>query len=117
MNTRAIGGFYEEAAIEYLKENGISIIDKNVTCGKIGEIDIIGIDQGQKYGDTLVFFEVKYRKDMRMGEPSEAVNVQKQLKIRKCAQYYLRFKNINKLIRFDVISICGDKIKWYKNAF
>lgn len=117
MNKRGIGKFYEDAAIVYLTRHGIIIKEQNVYCGKMGEIDIIGIDRSGKYGDTLVFFEVKYRKNSNYGSPEEAVNYKKQIKLRKCAAYYLAYKNIKSYIRFDVIAIEGDEIRWYKNAF
>ncbi len=114
MNTRQIGTHFEEAAIAYLKDEGIDIIDKNVTCGRIGEIDIIGSDEETQ---TLIFFEVKYRKDSHTGYPAEAVDAAKQKKIRRCAEYYLAYKPTDNFIRFDVIAIEGEEIRWYKNAF
>ena len=114
MNTRQIGTHFEEAAAAYLENEGIKIIDRNVTCGKIGEIDIIGSDEETQ---TLIFFEVKYRKDSRTGYPAEAVDIAKQNKIRRCAEYYLAYKPTEKYLRFDVIAIEGEEIRWYKNAF
>ena len=117
MNKRQMGEYYEDAAIAFLENNKISIIGKNVHCGKIGEIDIIGMDQGADYGRTLVFFEVKYRKNGNYGYAAEAVDGKKQNTIRKCASYYTAFKNWSGYIRFDVIAIDGDEINWIKNAF
>ncbi len=131
MNTREIGTHYEEAAIAYLENEGIEIIDRNVTCGKLGEIDIVGIDRSRievfategtetgsdKDAGTLVFFEVKYRKSAASGHPEDAVDRRKQEKLRKCAQYYLAYKAKDMYIRFDVIAIQGEEINWYKNAF
>ena len=61
MNKRQIGTFYENAACEYLKKQGVCILEQNYRC-KMGEIDIIGRHEGY-----LVFFEVKYRVSSRMG--------------------------------------------------
>ena len=44
MNKRRLGGYYEDAAGDYLVKNGLTILDKNVRCGRLGEIDLIGID-------------------------------------------------------------------------
>ncbi len=119
MNTRNIGTHYEEAAIEYLKSQGITIIDRNVVCGKVGEIDIIGreADKGKDEVHTLIFFEVKYRKNTKYGYAAQAVNASKQNKIRRCAEYYLAYRNTDDYIRFDVLAIDGEEISWYKNAF
>ena len=115
MNTREVGTHYEDAAIAYLKSNGVHIIDRNVTCGRFGEIDLIGTTE--ESGKTLIFFEVKYRKDDKHGHPEEAVDINKQRKIRKCAEYYLAYRNSDSYVRFDIIAIQGEEITWYKNAF
>ncbi len=117
MNKRDIGKHYEETAAIYLKQNGIIITDRNVYCGKVGEIDIIGIDRSTKYGDTLVFFEIKYRKNGVHGRPEEAINSKKRNKLKRCAEYYLAYKKIKYYVRFDVIAIEGEEIRWHKNVF
>ena len=116
-NKRNAGNYYEDAAVAYLAAEGIEIIDRNVHMSKIGEIDIIGMDRGAEYGDTLVFFEVKYRKNSRYGYAAEAITEKKKRTIRQCAGYYIAYRQIKCLIRFDVIAIDGEKITWYKNAF
>lgn len=111
MNKRKKGSFYEDAVCEYLINNGLIIVERNYFC-PFGEIDIIA-----KQDDTLVFIEVKYRKDTSYGYAIEAVDYRKQKKIIACANYYIAYKNIDLFIRFDVIGINGDKIDWIKNAF
>lgn len=115
MNNRKTGDIYEIHALNFLKDEGIVILQRNFRS-RNGEIDIIGLD-----GDTLVFFEVKYRKNKKNGYPVEAVGSAKQRTICRVADYY-RLKNrisANKLCRFDVVSIIGvtSEITWYKNAF
>lgn len=117
MNKREIGTYYEEAVTSYLENSKVEILDRNVRCGRIGEIDLIGIDRGTEYGTTLVFFEIKYRKNADYGQPLEAVDVRKQRTIRRCAEWYIAYKKINYFLRFDVISICNEEITWIKNAF
>lgn len=127
MNTRNIGSYYEDAVTAYLLNEGVKILDRNVRCGRIGEIDIIGLEEASgmntemlrdsEAAQTLIFFEVKYRKDRSHGYPAEAVDEKKQNRIRKCAEYYLAYKKINAYIRFDVIAVEGEEINWYKNAF
>ena len=92
---------------------GNKILERNFRC-KIGEIDIIALHKGY-----LVFIEVKYRKDSAAGHPLEAVDYQKQNKIRYTAQYYMYKNRIpeNTPCRFDVVSILGDEITLIKDAF
>lgn len=113
MNTRKTGTEYEEKAAAYLQEQGIKIIEKNYR-NRIGEIDLIGRDN-----EYLIFFEVKYRKSLKSGNPAEAVTYGKQKKICKVADYYRLTHGIGEFcaIRYDVIAICDNEITWYKNAF
>ena len=55
MNKREVGSQWEQKTVEYLQTIGITVLYKNFRC-KIGEIDIIGIEN-----DTYIFIEVKYR--------------------------------------------------------
>ncbi len=113
MNNRKTGAEYEEIASQWLVKQGLYILERNFRC-HFGEIDVIGRHQGY-----LVFIEVKYRADNSKGYPSEAVGVSKQRTICKVADYYRTIKRYKEdhPVRYDVIGICGDNIKWYKNAF
>ena len=113
MNKRVIGAEKEELAISYLEKNGMKIAVHNYRI-KSGEIDVIGYHEGY-----LVFVEVKYRKDKKKGDPSEAVTYRKQKTICKVADYYRYCNGISEYnpIRYDVVAICGEEITWYKNAF
>ncbi|MCI8269154.1 MAG: YraN family protein [Lachnospiraceae bacterium] len=111
-NKRRTGKKYEEWAADYLRQKGIEILERNYR-DRTGEIDLIGRD-----GECLVFIEVKYRRNSRNGEPSEAVTAKKQQHIRRTAQYYLYSHRCGDTpCRFDVISILGDRIDWILNAF
>lgn len=113
MNKRTIGTIYEQKAAAYLNENGFQILELNFYCRQ-GEADIIGIHQG-----CLVFVEVKYRKDSQNGYPEEAVGLKKQIKICRTSDYYrLTHSQYSSLqIRYDVVAVCRENIKWYQNAF
>ena len=113
MNKREVGKLYENRAKEYLKNIGYEIIDTNFSC-KIGEIDIVGKNDGY-----ICFIEVKYRDENSLAKGFYAVNKNKQLKIFKVAQVYLMAKklSLNTACRFDVISIDGNEITLFKNAF
>ena len=98
----------EEIATEYLFNLGYSIIARNFTC-KIGEIDIIALDQTIKEPE-IVFIEVKTRFDTRCGNPAEAVDQYKVRHIYRSAEYFLRINNLeNHYARFDVIEILKGK--------
>ena len=111
MNKRKTGTAYEVIAADYLKKQGVQIIEMNYRISR-GEIDIIG---KEKY--TLIFIEVKYRKNASYGYPWEAISVEKQRKICYVAKQYLLKNSWKWQVRFDVISICGDEIIWFPNAF
>ncbi|MEY8337344.1 YraN family protein [Lachnospiraceae bacterium 62-35] len=111
MNKRQIGAEKEALAASYLEHRGCRILEWNHR-NHCGEIDLI-----LKDGDFLVFAEVKYRKNLRNGYPEEAVDIQKRMRIRRCAGLYLAGHNPDIPCRFDVISILGEHIRWIKDAF
>ncbi len=112
-STRDDGDRAEDRAGDFLKQNGVRILERNFRC-RTGEIDIIGSDDG-----IYVFFEVKYRRNGSSGRPFEAVGFAKQRKICRAADFYRMKMGLSEDagFRFDVISILGDDISWYKNAF
>lgn len=113
INKRKQGARAEKVACEYLKLQGYEILEQNFYA-KTGEIDIIA-----KEDHVLVFIEVKYRRDGRLGMPGEAVNWKKQQKIRNTAMWYLKTKHLSfdQPMRFDVVEILGKKIRVIKYAF
>lgn len=113
LNKRQTGTQYEQLAVLFLEGEGYRILERNFRCRQ-GEIDIIALDR-----EYLVFLEVKYRKDDRMGTGAEAVGPAKQQKIVRCARYYLMKhpKYEREPCRFDVVSVCGEKVTLYRDAF
>lgn len=113
MNNRTTGTEKEQLAAAFLQKQGMRIAETNYRCRQ-GEVDIIGFHKGY-----LVFVEVKYRKDEKKGFPEEAVHKEKQKRIYTCAKVYLYLKGFRAdcPVRFDVVAICGEQIKWYQNAF
>lgn len=113
MNTRQKGTEKEQLAADYLKAQGMRIVERNFR-GRQGEIDIIGYHE-----DYLVFTEVKYRKDNRSGSAADAVDLRKQKQICKVADYYryLHKLGMNTKVRYDVLAIQGEEIRWIRNAF
>lgn len=111
-NKREIGTRYEMLAGAYLESQGYHVREYNYRC-KLGEIDLIAED-----GEYLVFCEVKYRMGTGSGYAAEAVDHRKQKIISRCALHYLMVKHLADVpCRFDVVSIQGNDITLYKNAF
>ena len=71
---------------------------------------------------TLVFVEVKLRRQIKYGDPLEAVTHRKQNTIRSVAEHYLYTRNPSfDTLRFDVIGILVDRpevrLRHIKDAF
>ena len=102
-------------ACDYLKKQGLRLIDKNVHS-RYGEIDLI-----MQHQDMLVFIEVRYRKTQDYGGAKASVTAAKQLKLTKTALYYMQMKGREFNARFDVVAMSGEgnnlAIEWIKNAF
>ena len=113
MNNRATGTDREKLAAKYLIQHGMKITEQNYR-NRNGEIDLIGY-----HGDYLVFVEVKYRRDTQKGYAAEAVDMRKQRRICKTADYYRYSHGMGERIRvrYDVVAIQGDEINWIQNAF
>jgi putative endonuclease len=102
-DTRRITGVNgEDEAARFLSRCGYSILDKNVRT-RAGEIDLVA-----KEGKTLVFVEVKTRRDLVGDPPSPqaGVNTRKQNRLGKLALGYLKLKRLREQpCRFDVVAV------------
>ncbi len=113
MNKRKVGENYETLACEYLQNQGLEILERNFYTRK-GEIDIIAMDR-----EILCFIEVKYRKDLSLGTPQEAVNPRKQRAIYETARFYMYTHHIpfSCPCRFDVVAVLDKEITYIQNAY
>jgi putative endonuclease len=103
----------EQIAAEYLIAQGLKLITSNYRS-RFGEIDLIMQD-----GASLVFIEVRLRKNKRFGGAEESITASKQHKIVITAEYYLQ-QHGNQACRFDAILMDkadAKSITWIKNAF
>ena len=84
----------------------------NYKC-RFGEIDIVGIDD-----TTLVFYEVKWRRNIRFGTSAAQVDRGKQGLILKAAEHFLQTQPLIAYhgLRFDVLAL-GQENRWIKSAF
>ena len=67
------------------------------------DIDIIAKDET----GTVVFVEVKTRRNRVFGEPEEAIDYRKMQSLQMAINHYLKYRHINGEVRFDIISIVG----------
>ena len=121
LNKRAVGSRYETMAAKHLEDRGYRILERNFRC-RMGEVDLIALFEQELATEpekTIVFVEVKYRRDSRSGQPWEAVGYKKRKTICRVADYYrLTHGGLHGYsFRFDIISILGDEITWFQNAF
>ena len=93
------GKIGEDIAVDYLVGQGYRILERNWRSGH-KEIDIIALKD-----DTLVAVEVKTRKSNTYGEPDISVGAMKQQMLIWAADAYVRYKNLDVEVRFDIISI------------
>jgi len=99
-DNKSLGARGETIAVAYLKGQRFVILERNFRC-KGGEVDIVARD-----GKTLVFVEVKSRRNASYGPPQLSVTPFKQRQISKAALTWLA-KNHHQdcSARFDVIAI------------
>lgn len=114
-NRRKTGEHYEQLAAEYLSRQGLILIEKNFSI-RGGELDLIMNDNG-----TLVFVEVKYRKNQQHGHAAEMVTRTKQRFLIRTANVWMKHQHLNihtTDFRFDIVAIhnSGHHIEWIKNA-
>lgn len=95
-----VGREGEFVAACFLSRRGYDILERNWKC-KAGEADIIARDD-----DTLVFVEVKSRRDCDKGMPAEAVTKAKRERYERIAASYLAATDVLDVrVRFDIVSI------------
>ena len=109
------GSQAELQACEYLLARGLKLVEKNYRC-KRGEIDLIMRD-----GNSLVFVEVRYRKNFDYGGAAASITAKKQEKLQLTALHYMQHRSGQCNVRFDVIAITGtgrqQQLEWISNAF
>lgn len=96
----SLGERGERAAARYLKRRGYKIVFLRHRQ-RYGEVDIIAVD-----GETVVFVEVKTRRDAALGRPAEAVDAERQARLTRAALAFLKSHGLLEYAsRFDVIEV------------
>ena len=116
-SARERGRRIEEAARGFLQRAGLEPVAANANY-RFGELDLVMHD-----GDTLVFVEVRYRRDDRFGGGAASVDVRKRRRLVLAARQFLAahrgFRDAG--CRFDVVEASGDVaapvFDWLKDAF
>lgn len=81
--TQTIGASGEQAAFDWLEQEGFEVVARNWRSGRY-ELDIVA-----KRAGTLHFIEVKTRDEGSWESPEDAMGPAKQRSFRKAAQAYL----------------------------
>jgi putative endonuclease len=109
---RALGAKGEEAVAAWYEARGYEVVERNWRC-RAGELDLI-----LRRGRTFVFCEVKTRTSDAFGAPVEAVNRDKQVRLRHLAARWLEDAPLRPTdIRFDVASVLAGRIEVLEGAF
>ena len=113
-----LGKWGEDEAVLYLEDQGYVIIDRDWKIGR-RDLDILAYTPD---GNTLVVVEVKTRTGEEYQRPEEAVTRSKMRNLAIAANAYVKEYQVDKVLRFDVISIVGcahqvKSLQHLKNAF
>lgn len=100
-----IGNIGEKYTVKYLRRKGYKILDRNMR-NFYSEIDIIA--ENKEY---IVFVEVKTRTEGQLYPPRAAVNAEKRKKILSASRSYIKYKGINKKVRYDISEVYLTKQK------
>ena len=116
-----VGKAGEDFVAQYLKSKGYIIIKRNWRDSRYGEIDIVAENQ-----ECIAFVEVKTRKKDALVSGLEAVDFNKQQRIKNASQTFMRRLRTNLPPRLDVaeITVLSEKdgkfqfeINYIENAF
>jgi len=107
------GARAEDQCAELLRRAGLRILARNWRC-RHGEIDLVADE-----GGTLVFAEVRLRRNNLYGGAAESVTRAKRARLLAAARLYLSGRRETNC-RFDVLLLDGAErpaIQWIRNAF
>ena len=98
-----LGKWGEDEAVLYLEDQGYVIVDRDWKIGR-RDLDILAYTPD---GNTLVVVEVKTRTGEEYQQSEEAVTRGKMRNLAIAANAYVKECQVDKELRFDVISIVG----------
>lgn len=110
-----LGNKGELLASRYLLEKGFAVLHYNWRSGH-KEIDLIARER-----DTLVFVEVKSRRNELFGDAADAVTPEKMNRLISAAESYVMRYKIDSPFRFDIVTVIGEcepyRIEHIRDAF
>ncbi len=114
----SLGERGERRAARYLRRHGYKILFTRHRR-RYGEIDILAVE-----GKTVVFVEVKTRRNQDQGRPAEAVDAHRQKRLTRAALAFLKsYGLLEYASRFDVVEVVWPEahkrptIQHIRNAF
>jgi len=114
--TQAFGEIGERVAERWLRRQGFRVLQRRYKNGH-RDIDLVAERDG-----TIVFVEVKARRDDRFGGPLEAVNWRKRRELERSARVWIdRHGRPDEAYRFDVIGVIVEggrvRVRHVQDAF
>lgn len=110
--TASAGRQAEDQAARFLAQRGLKILARNVHC-RGGELDIVCQE-----GKTIVFVEVRLRRNVSFGGAAASITQTKQRRVVLAAQHFLVTQGkTNADCRFDCVLLDGETIDWVRDAF
>jgi len=108
LNNTIIGNQNEAKAVEFLQAEGFRIIEQNYYARKLGEIDIVAIQEG-----VLHFIEVK--SGQADFDPVYNFTPTKLRRVINSSYYYMKEKNLEMVFSIDLIVIRWGEIEFLEN--
>jgi putative endonuclease len=114
---KTLGAAAEAAACAHLEAAGLHRLAHNVNY-RFGELDLV-----MREGDTVVFVEVRYRRDERFGGAAGSVDFRKRRRLVLAARAWLASQRrlADAPCRFDVVTVQGGEAafecEWIRGAF
>jgi putative endonuclease len=112
-----LGRAGEHLAERFLHKHGLKTVVRRFST-PVGELDLVMRD-----GDTIVFVEVKTRRDRDLADPQDAVNLPKQRRMTRAARWFIQHRRWDdKPCRFDIVAVLlppgvSPEIEHFRNAF
>lgn len=95
----------EDAAQELLQRRGMEVLARNWRC-RWGELDLVAME-----GATIVFVEVKCRRQDALYDPALAVDHRKRMRLRRMAEAFIAVEGPSFAdCRFDVVGVVAGSV-------
>lgn len=110
-----LGKLGEDLAVEFLLQNGYTIVARNFIYQK-AEVDIIA-----RKDNTLAIIEVKTRSTPDFGNPQEFLKARQIQRLVKAVDHFVTDHDMEVEVRFDIVAIiknqAGTRLEHIEDAF